>query len=294
MILLVHWPPHEMDCATTIWAATDGTVRVTQNNTVNVTQIYGGWECRSSRNYCKDIVSPHSCYCAFTQIYAVARPVSWTLSLEASWRHGFTAAWKSGGEAGATHVQISWISAWIPSEVTRTFFFDLPIWDSNSSSFSCRSFSSQREPTVVGSIKYMFNFHIKLQMYRRSSHWNHRFITRSIDHQKYKIRRHQKHTTLAYLATRHFISSRVSTVAQYDISIFKGFFAVVAKVKERPNGSPPSGQNVEKESQQQYEQKRKRRFQKKWIEEFDGMDITKYPSDQNKHTTLMQNTNWST
>ena len=152
MILLVHWPPHEMDCATTIWAATDGTVRVTQNNTVNVTQIYGGWECRSSRNYCKDIVSPHSCYCAFTQIYAVARPVSWTLSLEASWRHGFTAAWKSGGEAGATHVQISWISAWIPSEVTRTFFFDLPIWDSNSSSFSCRSFSSQREPTVVGSI----------------------------------------------------------------------------------------------------------------------------------------------
>ena len=67
------------------------------------------------------------------------------------WRHGFTAAWKSGGTAGATHVQISWISAWIPSEVTRKFFFDLPIWDSNSSSFSCRSFSSQREPTVVGS-----------------------------------------------------------------------------------------------------------------------------------------------
>ena len=55
--------------------------------------------------------------------------------------------------AGATHVQISWISAWIPTEVTRTFSFDLPIWDSNSSSFSCRSFSSQREPTVVGSIK---------------------------------------------------------------------------------------------------------------------------------------------
>ena len=55
--------------------------------------------------------------------------------------------------AGATHVQISWISAWIPSEVTQTFFFDLPIWDSNSNSFSCRSFSSQREPTVVGSIK---------------------------------------------------------------------------------------------------------------------------------------------
>ena len=67
-------------------------------------------------------------------------------------RHGFTAAWQSGGAAGATHVQISWISTWIPSEVTRTFFFDLPIWDSNSSSFSCRSFSSQREPTVVGSI----------------------------------------------------------------------------------------------------------------------------------------------
>ena len=44
------------------------------------------------------------------------------------------------------------ITAWIPSEVTRTFFFDLPIWDSNSSPFSCRSFSSQREPTVVGSM----------------------------------------------------------------------------------------------------------------------------------------------
>ena len=35
---------------------------------------------------------------------------------------------QSGGAAGATHVQISWISAWIPSEVTRTFFFDLPIY----------------------------------------------------------------------------------------------------------------------------------------------------------------------
>ena len=41
---------------------------------------------------------------------------------------------------------------WISCEITRTIFFDLPIWDSNSSSFSCRSFSSQREPTVVGSI----------------------------------------------------------------------------------------------------------------------------------------------
>ena len=38
---------------------------------------------------------------------------------------GFTAAWQSGGAAGATHVQISWISAWIPSEVTRTFFFSI-------------------------------------------------------------------------------------------------------------------------------------------------------------------------
>ena len=75
-----------------------------------------------------------------------------SLHENSDWRHGFTAAWQSGGAAGATHVQISWISAWIPSEVTRTFFFDLPIWDSNSSSFSCRSFSSQREPTVVGSM----------------------------------------------------------------------------------------------------------------------------------------------
>ena len=36
---------------------------------------------------------------------------------------------------------------WISCEITRTNFFDLPIWDSNSSSFSCRSFSSQREPS---------------------------------------------------------------------------------------------------------------------------------------------------
>ena len=33
----------------------------------------------------------------------------------------------------------------------------VPIWGSNSSSFSCRSFSSQREPTVVGSINNSFN-----------------------------------------------------------------------------------------------------------------------------------------
>ena len=86
------------------------------------------------------------------------------------WRHGFTAAWKSGGAAGATHVQISWISAWIPSEVTRTFFFDLPIWDSNSSSFSCRSFSSQREPTVVGSITKILYF----QIWQKTLHATHR------------------------------------------------------------------------------------------------------------------------
>ena len=46
---------------------------------------------------------------------------------------------------------------WISSEITRTIFFDLPIWDSNSSSFSCRSFSSQREPTVVGSKMFQFD-----------------------------------------------------------------------------------------------------------------------------------------
>ena len=148
MILLVHWYPR-MKWTVPEYGRTEGTVRVTENSTVNVTKIYGKWKCRSSRNYCKDIVSPHSCYCAFTQIYAVARPASWTLSLEA-WIYGRV---KERGAAGATHVQISWISAWIPSEVTRTFFFDLPIWDSNSSSFSCRSFSSQREPTVVGSIR---------------------------------------------------------------------------------------------------------------------------------------------
>ena len=49
-----------------------------------------------------------------------------------------------------------------------------------------------------------------------------------------------------------------------------------------------------KESQQQYEQKRKRSFQRKWLEEFDGMDITKYRPGQNKYTTLMQNKKWST
>ena len=41
------------------YGRTEGTVRVTENNTVNVTHIYGRWKCRSSRNYCKDIVSPH-------------------------------------------------------------------------------------------------------------------------------------------------------------------------------------------------------------------------------------------
>ena len=49
-----------------------------------------------------------------------------SLHENSDWRHGFTAAWKSGGAAGATHVQISWISAWIPSEVTRTFFSIFP------------------------------------------------------------------------------------------------------------------------------------------------------------------------
>ena len=75
-----------------------------------------------------------------------------SLHENSDWRHGFTAAWQSGGAAGATHVQISWISAWIPSEVTRTFFFRSSHMGPNSSSFSCRSFSSQREPTVVSSI----------------------------------------------------------------------------------------------------------------------------------------------
>ena len=49
-----------------------------------------------------------------------------------------------------------------------------------------------------------------------------------------------------------------------------------------------------KESQQHYEQNGKRRFQNNWIEEFNGMDINKYPPGQNKHITLMQNTKWST
>ena len=64
MILLVHWHPRMK--WTVPQGRTEGTVRVTENNTVNVTHIYGRWKCRSSRNYCKDIVSPHSCYCAFT------------------------------------------------------------------------------------------------------------------------------------------------------------------------------------------------------------------------------------
>ena len=67
--------------------------------------------------------------------------------------HGFTAPWQSGGAAGAIHIFRSRGFPWISSEIMRTNFFDLPIWDSNWSSFSCRSFSSQREPTVVGSIK---------------------------------------------------------------------------------------------------------------------------------------------
>ena len=90
-----------------------------------------------------------------------------SLHENSDWRHGFTAAWQSGRAAGATHVQISWISAWIPSEVTRTFFFDLPIWDSNSSSFSCRSFSSQRGPTVVGSMNALVR-QLAPNMWRRA------------------------------------------------------------------------------------------------------------------------------
>ena len=38
---------HDMDCAT---GRTERTVRVTANNTVDVTQIYGRWKCRSARN----------------------------------------------------------------------------------------------------------------------------------------------------------------------------------------------------------------------------------------------------
>ena len=52
-----------------LYGRTEGTVRVTENNTVNVTQIYGRWKCRSSKNYCKHIVSTHLCYCAFTYIF---------------------------------------------------------------------------------------------------------------------------------------------------------------------------------------------------------------------------------
>ena len=147
MILLVHWHPR-MKWTVPQYGRTEGTVRVTENNTVNVSHIYGRWKCRSPRNYCKDIVSPHSCFTVLLLKFTLLHDQFHGLS---PWRHAFTAALKSGGAAGATHVQISWISAWIPSEVTRTFFFDLPIWDSNSSPFSCRSSSSQREPTVVGS-----------------------------------------------------------------------------------------------------------------------------------------------
>ena len=49
-----------------------------------------------------------------------------------------------------------------------------------------------------------------------------------------------------------------------------------------------------KESQQHYEQKGKRRFQKNLIEDFNGMDITKYHPDQYQHITLTQTTKWST
>ena len=112
MILLVHWHPC-MKWTVPQYGRTEGTVRVTENNTVNVTHIYGRWKCRSSRNYCKDI---HVTLLLrkFTLLHDQFHGLS-------PWRHGFTAAWKSGGAAGATHVQISWISAWIPSEVTRTF-----------------------------------------------------------------------------------------------------------------------------------------------------------------------------
>ena len=89
-------------------------------------------------------------------------------------------------------------------------------------------------------------------MHRRSSSSNHRFIPRSIDHQKCEIRRRKKRTTLAYLATgqstiyfRQCISSRA--VWYIDLQVF---FTVTKRRKE---------------SQPQYEQRRKRSFQKKWI-----------------------------
>ena len=123
MILPVQHP--RMKWTVPHYGRAEGTVPVTENNTVNVTKIYGRWKCRSSKNYCKDIVSTHSCYwlCFYVNLRCCSTSFMDSLS---DWRHGFTAAWQSGGAAGATHVQISWISAWIPSEVTRTFFSIFP------------------------------------------------------------------------------------------------------------------------------------------------------------------------
>ena len=55
MILLVHWYPR-MKWTVPEYGRTEGTVRVTEKSTVNVTKIYGKLKCRSSRNYCKDSV----------------------------------------------------------------------------------------------------------------------------------------------------------------------------------------------------------------------------------------------
>ena len=153
MILLpVVTKPH-MKWTVPQYGRTEGTVRVTENGTVNVTKIYGRWQCRSSKNYCKDIVDSVDSFmllCFFVNLRCCM--TSFMDSLFMRTPIGGMDLRRRDRAAGATHVQISWIFAWIPSEVTWTFFFDLPIWDSNSSSFSCRSFSSQREPTVVGSI----------------------------------------------------------------------------------------------------------------------------------------------
>ena len=75
--------------------------------------------------------------------------ITWTLSLEA-WIYGRVKERRSGRcDTCSDLVDFRVNPVWSNADI---FFRSSHIWDSNSSPFSCRSFSSQREPTVVGSM----------------------------------------------------------------------------------------------------------------------------------------------
>ena len=101
---------------------------------------------------------------------------------------------------------------------------------------------------------------------------------------KYVVTRSIQHWHISQHDRAQFISASVSPVAQHDISTFK-FSGSNESHREAESKSSQQAKR-RKERQQQYEQKRKRSFQKKWIEEFDRMDINKYRPGQNKQNPV--------